>query len=1387
MPSFNELFAQHAVASIDKEARLAKLLASGTKIRLDLKGGKVHVGDDAQDVHLLGIESPETGAFRWSWSDGFGDVPQALTAHARRLRDAGEKAGVAELTEPNLNTESGPDGRRLAMLAAGLLKCDAFFKVDQGGKLLFILFDAPALHAHDDASPDHCKKVFRKSAKQYELPAHEALKAYLTYKGYDVQRDGDAYRATSPDGQSLKAEVDEFVNEVRFKSGASSAASKDDGGELMLDVPAESAAPAQQPQVGPGGGPMPQVVVYSADDDDEPRWRAMLRDLAGNKKLLIGVAAVLGLLIVGGLVMALLPEGNRGPTVNAATQYPGWGKVELDEGRVTVEMPGKVSKAGKVKLPDYAKSIERQEVSLAAGELFVDFIILNDEMAEDTDKAIEAIRSDITANAKGTDTTATPLDVQGVKGVVVGWTEGNWGYQHRVYVIKDRMYRTVSRVPGYEPPTASDFHGSVAFKSDDALFAGAVKQHITQDQLDLEGLLSGWQRNKMGYGGEMRAPYKMIYKEGLGGPDKRRNHRYASYYKDLGYFGAIYYNYGEDYTHPQGDEGFWKDYSAEKVPEDAIDFEMVTQPHDHGSVCRMIWMMKEKGTTVRYEMRGFLKGGRELYLGTHNVPDSGHAARIADTFFATFTHRESGEPFITLSTGKAKSDVLVALSPDPVDDPKLKWEVRPIAELNVLVESPVELEDITDIRTATTPLDAGDARIHMVAAQAEPSTGDPLNLTILMTERKPGQERDASYRRDWLNEAKQQFTRHIAADAVRARKSDAYEIVLGRADGAILVARLFIKGAMVYDIRAWSSSENLPHVRRFVESIEFPEDRDTPFKIVKDTDGNARVIEGTDPSVTVPTVTQGNDKPATSAGGKFTFGQDKATVDAIAEFKAGPIDRPGGDIVTTQTFFAVVDGLGEFACNYTEFSPSVRVDAAKKFDHFKQVYAGDLAATAKTKGDLNVATPWQRADWTDDKGNAWQVRFYMVGGRRLYQTLSIVGPTAEQAKADAFHESFKVDAPAGRTVVVAPPDGGKPKDVAPDGTVGVVEDSEITAVLNVLRGRATGNKMIAINKIRTKRPKEPHALMSDLLLKEVEASKGAEVLAARALINWAVAEHVPRLRRLRSHRNAGVKRYIGEALTRLTGDADGGQAKDDVKPDTPAPKPDTPAPDPNNQSLFRQDGAGASVNVRDGSAVPSAFAPKADKVMTDEQANAAVGDLASGNAARIQQGLDTLKESKPAKPRSDVAAALLAIYERGTTAQQTSAAEALALWSTEDQVPKLIVMLDTTNTRAQLALFAALGNHPDARSAEALARWLGKAQQATAAASALKRMPAEAEPAVVGVIPTADERTQRTVVRLLGEIGTAKSLPALNKLLSSDAPLVGQLAKQAIDKIKSRQ
>jgi hypothetical protein len=158
-----------------------------------------------------------------------------------------------------------------------------------------------------------------------------------------------------------------------------------------------------------------------------------------------------------------------------------------------------------------------------------------------------------------------------------------------------------------------------------------------------------------------------------------------------------------------------------------------------------------------------------------------------------------------------------------------------------------------------------------------------------------------------------------------------------------------------------------------------------------------------------------------------------------------------------------------------------------------------------------------------------------------------------------------------------------------------------------------------------------------------------------------------------------------------------------------------------------------------------------------------LADLRSPDPETRRKAARTLA-GRPLDParRKEVAGALDPLL-RGDADDVRAALEAARVWNGPELVPALAALLEQGNRRDQFSVINALAATKDRAAADALAKEMVRTNFRAACSQALKQMGPVAEPSVLPLVEHREIGVRFEAVRVLKEVGTKDSLPALRR------------------------
>lgn len=136
---------------------------------------------------------------------------------------------------------------------------------------------------------------------------------------------------------------------------------------------------------------------------------------------------------------------------------------------------------------------------------------------------------------------------------------------------------------------------------------------------------------------------------------------------------------------------------------------------------------------------------------------------------------------------------------------------------------------------------------------------------------------------------------------------------------------------------------------------------------------------------------------------------------------------------------------------------------------------------------------------------------------------------------------------------------------------------------------------------------------------------------------------------------------------------------------------------------------------------------------------------------------------------------------------QDEAIRGLIIWGGKYSVPTLLEIMDKSKMSISDEIFVGLGQLKDPKGAEAVATQLGNFFNHDEAVRSLRRMGSTAEDILIQKAPSTELKVSLAAVQLLGDIGSEKSLPVLQKAMQARNAEIKIAARDSIKRIRDRQ
>jgi hypothetical protein len=130
------LFYHHAIASFDKQRRLAELVGE-EDWHFNMASGLLSFGQHLHfQAQVLGTESDHDRSWLWAWANEGSHIPPSLLQAALRIKALGEEQQIHELITPLLQL-GDLDGHTLAVFGSGICQANAYYRCPYEGGAAF--------------------------------------------------------------------------------------------------------------------------------------------------------------------------------------------------------------------------------------------------------------------------------------------------------------------------------------------------------------------------------------------------------------------------------------------------------------------------------------------------------------------------------------------------------------------------------------------------------------------------------------------------------------------------------------------------------------------------------------------------------------------------------------------------------------------------------------------------------------------------------------------------------------------------------------------------------------------------------------------------------------------------------------------------------------------------------------------------------------------------------------------------------------------------------------------------------------------------------------------------------------------------------------------------
>lgn len=180
-----------------------------------------------------------------------------------------------------------------------------------------------------------------------------------------------------------------------------------------------------------------------------------------------------------------------------------------------------------------------------------------------------------------------------------------------------------------------------------------------------------------------------------------------------------------------------------------------------------------------------------------------------------------------------------------------------------------------------------------------------------------------------------------------------------------------------------------------------------------------------------------------------------------------------------------------------------------------------------------------------------------------------------------------------------------------------------------------------------------------------------------------------------------------------------------------------------------------------------------------------IEDLQSADIRKATAARSRLRNKSNQPGDRKFAAAVEKYLQHDNEKVREAAAEALAACATSENLPALLKLLDSDSTMVRHYVVQALGRLKSPAAIDRLVERLAKGDASVV--SALTQIGPAVEPAMLKLFSQGDRAVRQHALQVLMQVGTAKSLPVLEKFRNNADPLSKALVDSTIQLIRLRQ
>ncbi|MEL7233895.1 MAG: DUF6882 domain-containing protein [Chloroflexota bacterium] len=202
--TFETLLLQHAALAYEKQLFLGTIIGQ-RGWSYNLSNGQIAFGDDLRySMQIMGTETTASQSWLWAWANTASRIPPQLLVAANTVKSYGERNSVPALYTPTVTLPPGTSVHYVAMVASGLYKARAYYRMPFEGSALFVLIDDPAFPLDPRHPVQRVAETFPRFLASVPLGDHRTM--FTGYvEGYNMltRTEDSTIRAIYPEDRRM--------------------------------------------------------------------------------------------------------------------------------------------------------------------------------------------------------------------------------------------------------------------------------------------------------------------------------------------------------------------------------------------------------------------------------------------------------------------------------------------------------------------------------------------------------------------------------------------------------------------------------------------------------------------------------------------------------------------------------------------------------------------------------------------------------------------------------------------------------------------------------------------------------------------------------------------------------------------------------------------------------------------------------------------------------------------------------------------------------------------------------------------------------------------------------------------------------------------------------